>query len=138
MRGAAYSLVTIVLILIAGAVGYYIAKNNLTSTVGVPGNTQNAPAPKAQTIFQSQNATIQGTITKVEGQNISVTNVNGESGQFPVSSKVVIYKFRPGSSQASPSSELKDISINKPVLINLELTGGQYQVTSISDLATPN
>lgn len=131
---AAYSLVTIVLILVAGFVGYYVAKNNLTPEVIT--QTKTTEAPKAQTIFTTQTATIQGTISKVDGNKLSVTNLKQENGQFTVSDKVVIYKFRSGSTQASASSDLKTIETGQQVLLNLELANGAYQVVSISYLPT--
>lgn len=121
---------------VAGAVGYYIAKNNISATT--PGGlVQTAPVPETQKIFQEQSAAVQGTITKVDNQTLSVTNTTGENGQFPISPRIVVYSFRPGSTQASASSDIKTITTGKQALIKLELENGQYQVTSISYLPTP-
>lgn len=106
---------------IAGAiVGFFIAKNQLPSLTGQPDSLTND-------LYSSQTATIRGEITGMNGNNLSVTNLNSNtSGIIIASERVVITK--PGE---QPSSDLATLEMNKEVLINLELINGQYQAVSI-------
>ena len=133
MESAKYA-TTIVLVVIAAALGFLFGKQGQ-----MPGlKTQNPLSTESQTaqnsLLKSQTATFQGEITKVNGQNIDVKSDSGQTGSFPVSSKVVVYKFSSGSTQASASSDLKSIETGKSALIMLELMDGKYQVVSVSYL----
>lgn len=85
-------------------------------------------------LFRSQTATFQGEITEVNENKILVKSDSGQIGEFPVSDKVLIYKFKEGSAQASASSDLKTVETDKPVSIILELISGEYKVVSITYL----
>ena len=129
---------TIVLAFSAGIIGfalgrYYTPPPNQTLKPTEIKNEQ----PKTNPLFRSQSATFQGEITKVSGNKISVKDEKGQTGDFSVADKVVIYKFKEGVSQASVSSDLKTIDTGKQALVVLELINGQYQVVSISYLPPP-
>ena len=132
------AIATIVLALSAGIIGfalgrYYTPPPNQTLKPTEIKNEQ----PKTNPLFRSQSATFQGEITKVSGNKISVKDEKGQTGDFSVADKVVIYKFKEGVSQASVSSDLKTIDTGKQALVVLELINGQYQVVSISYLPPP-
>lgn len=95
--------------------------------------TQESEALKnSSSLFKSQTATIQGKITKVLGNIAQVESDTGAKGEFEISDKVLIYKFKGGSGTASASSDLKEIQENMQVLITLALIEGKYKIVSIS------
>lgn len=123
------------MVLSAGG-GFLVGKNTTQMKLITQPAEQNQ-LPKANPIFSSQTATIQGEITKVNGSTLSVKTSNGQTEDFPVSSKVVIYKFSGKSPQASASSDLKSVTLGERVLIQLELKDNKYQVISISAFPPP-
>lgn len=128
---------TIVLALSAGIIGFALGRYNAPQINQTLAPSTREEQPKTSPLFRSQTATFQGEITKVSGNKLSVKDDKGQTGDFPVSNKVVIYKFKAGSNQASASSDLKSIDIGKQALVILELVNGKYQVTSISYLPPP-
>ncbi len=83
-------------------------------------------------LFRSQTATFQGEITKVNKDSLDVATDAGVTGNFKLSNKVYIYKFKKGVTQATSSTDLNSIEVAKRVLIILELSKDQYKVVSIS------
>ncbi len=100
--------------------------------------TPTSPSQRANPIFETQSATVYGTITKINGSTLSVTNDRGLTGDFLIFSKVAIYtsdgtvKNKDGIAVASASSDLKTVEIGKQASLFLELINGEYQVVSIS------
>lgn len=133
MKGAA---VILVLMFVAAVGGFYAGKTTI-----LPGSpytpTQTESAVLASPVFASQTATVQGVITKVDGKIITVVGDKNMEDNFEVSDKLVIYKFTSGSPQASASSKLNSIDLNKNALIILELMENKYKVTSVSYLPPP-
>lgn len=114
------------------AVGFFIGKRSQTS-VSPPTNLPINNDTSTNSLYSSQTANIRGVITKVDGETITIKNLNNQAtGQQQVSSRILITKVsaRPDK-LASPSSDLSTIELNKEALIQLEMIGGQYQITSI-------
>lgn len=84
-------------------------------------------------IFKTQTASIEGKITDIENNTTTITNDQGQSDSFLLSTKLVIYKpEKEGSPRASASTDIKSINLNQKSLIILEMVDGKYQVVSIS------
>lgn len=128
---------TIILIVIAAVGGFLAGKQNQGGSVSLPKIQSQASQIQSNPLLKSQTATFQGTITKVSGQTIDVKSDSGQTGSFPVSARVVIYKFNGTSPQASASSDLKTIETGKQALVMLELLDNKYQVVSVSYLPPP-
>ncbi len=132
------NLVSVVLIVAAAVLGFLFGVASGSKSAYVP-----AAAPANQStisqnaIFKSQSAIFQGVITQVSGRTLAVKSDSGQTATFPVAANAVIYKFNGTSPQASSSSDLKTIDLNKQALVQLILTGNQYQVSSISYLPPP-
>ncbi len=126
-------LISAILIVIAAAGGYFFGISVSTSKTTPPADVTR-PAVTRNPIFKSQTATFQGTITKIDRSSVSLKDESGKTGIFPISAKVVIYKFTGSSRQASASSDIKTAETGKQVLVVLELKDNQYQVISISYL----
>lgn len=138
------SLLGVIIILFA----FYSFRSTLFPTT-TPVIQKPAPTSPSQdnSFFDSQSATVQGTITKITSSTVSITNDKGISGNLPISSKVLIYDYnnvtqknQEGLPIASASSDLKKVEIGKKASLFLELIDGRYQVTSISyfpSLPTP-
>lgn len=124
--------IILICLLVGGILGFAFGRMNRS----VPNYPIQPKSSQIQTnpLFKSQTATFEGEITKVEGNSLIVKDEKGQTGNLPISSKVVIYKFKPGSSLASASSDLKLIDPGKKAQVVLELIDGKYQVVSISYL----
>ncbi len=137
----ARNLVSVVLIVAAAVLGFLFGTASAGKTnysmAPAPAGSQQQSVVSQNPIFKSQSAIFQGVITQVSGKNLLVRDDKGATATLPVSSKLVIYKFNGTSPQASASSDLKSIDLNKQVLVMLELSGSQYQVTSVSYLPPP-
>lgn len=89
--------------------------------------------PQKKPIFKSQIATIEGSITEVKNNMATITNDQGQSDTFLLSTKLVIYKpEKAGSPRAISSADIKQINLNQKALIVLEMIDGNYQIVSIS------
>ena len=103
-----------------------------------------APIPTptlANAFFDAQLATIQGEIIEIKNSTILIKNGTGQLKNFPISPKAVVFQLIPGTTQATPSADLKNIETGKKVLIQLELTNNEYQVLTITylpPLVTPS
>ena len=103
------AIATIVLALSAGIIGFALGRYYTPPPNQTLKPTTQSEQLKTNPLFKSQTATFQGEISQVSGKKIAVKSDNGQTGEFPVSDKVVIYKFKEGSNQASASSDLKII-----------------------------
>lgn len=119
----------IVSLIIGGVIGFFLGK----SVVQKPPTSSTAPT-QANSLFRSQTATFQGEISKVNSDSLDVKSDSGQTGSLTLSNKVVIYKFKEGSKQATASSDLSSIETGKKVLIILEFSGGQYKQSLNSSL----
>lgn len=124
-------------LIIGGLIGYFVSsmpgfKKGAASVVQNP-FSESQPSEKTN-VFSSQSASIQGKITKLDGDRLSITNSAGVSGEFGISPNAMVFKFRNATSQASPSSDLRTVELNKNVVVNLNFENDAYLVVSISQL----
>lgn len=94
-------------------------------------NRQIAKIEKNSPLFETQIATIEGAITQVSGSQISVKDKNGKVGQFPASSKLVVFKRDPNLPVPESFNGTAHIEPDKVAKIVLELEDGQFKITSI-------
>lgn len=124
-----YVILTLILILLAGITGYYFGRYLPFSKV-TPGRETNSSSNISQ-LSVNHTATIYATIVSVDGSSITVADREGQKATMALSSSLTI--FTPSSSrEATASSDLKSIEINKEALIIAEFRNGQYKVMSIS------
>lgn len=121
------------LVLLAGIGGYSLGNvKPLSSTPNPVQTTQNALTSQ---LFQTQTATLEGQIIKINPTTVTVQNKAGKQADFPLSKKFVVYKsLKTGSFQATASSNINLVEKNKTVLVMFEYSGNKYQVISVSDL----
>lgn len=129
--------VVLVLIVVAAVGGFLVGRGGETSNQTPTTQEGQTSQVLSNPLLKSQTATFQGEITAVSGQNLEVKSDGGQTGSFPVSSRLVVYKYTVGSTQASASSELKSIETGKQALVMLELLDNKYQVVSVSYLPPP-
>lgn len=93
--------------------------------------------PAGTSLFTSQNATVEGKVTKVKGNVISVENTKGVKGDVELSKNVMISK-NTNQGIATPSSDLKNIELNKTAFISLTTNPetGNLEVNMITYMAT--
>ena len=118
----------IVILLIGGVLGFFAGRSGGQKAT----QTNTTPTTQANQLFRSQTATFQGEITKVNSGSLEVKSDSNQTGSLTLSDRVVIYKFKEGTNQATASSDLTSIETGKKVLIVLNLLGNQYKVVSIS------
>ncbi len=81
--------------------------------------------------YTSQSALIRGKVTEVKGNMLSVVNSYNVAGTVKLSQTLYINKASPGAKLAPPSSDIKDLELNKDVLITLETINNELQVTMV-------
>lgn len=81
-------------------------------------------------IFKSQTALIEGLITKVEGNTVTVS-AQGLEDKFNISSRFTVYESIKGNPSLKPAGGEKDIQIGKAAVIILEANGNKFEVVSI-------
>ena len=91
----------------------------------------NITKPMRNQLFDSQQASIHGQITAIQGKNLTVKKINNTSGTILASDRIIILKPSNSKTMASPSSSLSNIELNKDVLITLEMVNGSYEATLV-------
>lgn len=120
------------LLILGLAVGFYFGKRSqpyIESKTASNSISEN-------NLYSSQTASIRGEITKIDGETLTIKNLNNQViGQQQVSTRLIVSKgtLRPDKT-ATPSSGISSIELNKEAFIQLEMMGGRYQVTSIQYL----
>lgn len=97
-------------------------------------NYTDANTIKTSPLFQIQTAIIpEGKIIILENNILTVENDQNQKAGFPLSKKLTVYKpVKPGSSEATASSDIKAIETDRKAAIVLDFIDGQYQVSQIS------
>lgn len=114
------------------SLGFFIGKNLQMPKQFQTASTIPGDSASSSNLYTSQTASITGVITKRDGNNLTVKNLNNQSeGQVKASSRLIIAKAGSGPNTASPSSDLSKVEFNKEAFIALELIAGEYQVVSI-------
>lgn len=111
-------------------IGFLISQSGTLNKI-FPKQFNNANIVKADKIFSSQNGIINGVVTKVEGQNITIKSTSNVVGTFPLAPRFVVNKRVVGEIAPLISSEVKDIEVEKTVLIVVDAIDGQYKISSI-------
>lgn len=105
------------------------------SKISAPGLIQ-TQFPTKSPLFLEQRAIFQGKITKFDGSKVSLENKQGLKGEYALSAHPVIFKQMDSAKLATPSSDLKEIELNKEAVVVLKLEdAGGYKVTNINYLA---
>lgn len=79
-------------------------------------------------LFSSQTASIRGQITQVEGNKLTVKNLNSNvSGEVLASMRLNVIK----GGKTTPVTDFSTLELNKEVLMSLEMSGGNYQAILI-------
>ncbi len=123
-----YLLTLVVLVLISGVGGFVLGRNN-SGAISIPSTSSNS-------LYTSQTALIQGTVTKVTDKTITVKNTAGVEGTVELGSNVLISKLNTaqGGLPATPSSDLKQIELNKAAVVNLQMIDGKFKVMSVTSI----
>lgn len=105
-----------------------------STTIGTkkPGSSSlNSTSTYDQTFFDTQNASVNGKIAKIAGNNVTIENKKKGSIEAVVSPEVIITDNSTGEI-ASPSGDLKNIKLNTETFINFQFINGKFQVTNIT------
>jgi len=90
--------------------------------------------------FDSQNASVNGQITKTEGNTITIKNKNGVTKQFGIARDAVITTSNPAV-LAAPLTNPNQTELNKPVFVSFKILNNEYIISSITaviDLSSPD
>lgn len=127
-----FFIIIAVLVVVLVVAGLYVSGRLLPGSVSQV--TSIVPAG-VNSFFDSQNAMVNGEITKVTGDTITVKNKNGASRDFKVSKTALITTAQQnsgaGAMPATPSSDLKNIQIGKQAMISFTMNNGEFEVNSI-------
>lgn len=121
--------IAVVLIILAGGLGFLLGrtKQTLKPTEKIQTSVKNS-------LFVEQRAYFQGEIIKFSDGKATLKNKQGETSEFPVSARPLIYKPTNSNKSAIPSQDPKQIELNKEALIVLTVDNEGYKITSISYL----
>ncbi len=122
----------LIAIILFTAWGSFIA-GRLTSqskilNLGTPGKINN--------LFTSPRVAIRGKILKVDGNKLSVRNINNVTGNVVMAKSIFITDKDTNTAANYPSTDISKIILNRDADINLELRQGVYKVISIVFLRT--
>ena len=137
VKGNSY-LVLIAVTLLALVSGFIIG--NLSPSVIPQKNSEQAARDEGKSFYTSQTATIQGVITKVEGNKITMQNKDGVTGEVEVLDTLLVNKLDQKATSgplASGSAQINTIETNKVVLVTLKFKDGEYRAATISYLPPP-
>lgn len=121
---------------VTGFGGYYLGVSKpVPVTTNLVSQNQSGNVLSASSLFQMQTAIVQGEITKVSDNNLTVKNETGKEEVFPISKRIVIYiPLKQDPKRAAATSDVNQIELNKIKLITFEVIDGKYQVVSVADL----
>jgi len=128
------TILLVLFLLAAFAAGFFAGR--LTTRPQIT-SLSTASSSKTSPLFQSQSATTQSQVTKIDGDLITLTDSAGNSGQFPAVSNVVVSKYSGKSGVASLSAGLASIELNKSAQIIFIYKDGEFKINSISFLPSP-
>jgi hypothetical protein len=114
-------------LLVGAVLGYssnYLLSKNNPSPNSLP--TQNSQS------FVFQTASVNGIITAVSPKSITLKNTQTNQSQaFPYNDHLMITTLSKENKPATPSSDIKNIELNKDVLVNLAYEEGRYIINYI-------
>lgn len=108
-----------------GDIKFIPLQSQINNSADAPGN-----------LFSRRTAYIRGKITGVNGNKISVINLNGKTGEIVASPNILISQqnLTTGTKTASTSANLSQAELNTEVLITLEYLNSNYQAVFINYL----
>lgn len=130
-----------VAVIIVSALGGYFIGSFKASKNPIPKPTQQTlveqeASKNLNTFFSTQIATVDGVIESSDETSVTIKNNKNETRTYPIAKNVLtIYDYDDKNNQATSSSILKRIIVNKQALINLGLIDNKYQVVSITYLS---
>jgi hypothetical protein len=127
--------ILVVVALITGIVGYFLGSGKGKAAM-VSQNNYSSANSSSNPFFDTQTATLNGKITKVNGQTLTVQNNKNQTQDFMIADRIYISTVSDKGQAASPSSDLSKIQTDKKAFINLINTGGSYKVASITYVPT--
>lgn len=134
-----FGLILLAVALVFSGLGFMIG-----SAKGMP-KTQQFSGPLAATkvgqnsVIKSQFATAIGTITKADGNSLTMQASGGDTETFKLSPQLQVYQPIVASSSAKTqaSTNPSDIQLNKQTVVGLTWNGTEYLVTSVTYLQPP-
>lgn len=117
-------LIGLILITISASAGFFLGQRN-------------APKPPAFVdpltgFFNTQSATVRGTITKKEGNLLTVKNAKGITQNFNLSKDATIAFFDANKKLSTPSADLTKLELNKDAVLTLRKASGTFSVVAVS------
>lgn len=130
-----YIITVILVILLLASLTWGIFNTKLGG-VRIGSTPTQLPGNVGSGLFDFQNATFTGKITKLEGNRIWLENQRGVTGEAVLAQNLIISDMSQGG-LATPSGDLKKIQLDKNVMISFSVVDNEYQATSISYTAPP-
>lgn len=128
-------IILIVLGLISTSIiSFYLGRGFDSKPTQTSNNTPPLLTVKGAEVLQTQTASLVGKIIKIENDKLFVADKNGKVADFTVIPTVLVSKPIGGKSVASQSGGIKNLELNKDVLINLVARNGEYTITSVTYL----
>src|SRR3989338_2102374 len=87
---------------------------------------------KTSPLFIGQTATINGFVTRVKDNTLTMRDDQGQTDSFEAAPNVQIYTFRSLTKPPNTSTGLSAIKLDQKATITLQADGGVYKIVSIS------
>src|SRR5438270_116011 len=119
-------IITLIAMVISFSAGFWAAQTK---------HPNSPPISNASSLFNTQTASLQGQIIAVNGQTLTVRNSKNNTGQLILAKGFSISSYPKGVPKTS--SDIKDIELNKDVMIVLTSENGEFRITNINYLLAP-
>jgi hypothetical protein len=119
----------VVVALLTGVAGYYLGSSKGNKG---PLSSQMGASPAGNAFFDTQTATLNGKVTKVNGKTLTIQNSKNQTQDYTASDRIFITKISDKGVAASPSTDLNSVQLNQNAFVNLLLQDGSYKVVSIT------
>src|SRR3989344_9287141 len=107
-------ILTASLFILGLSLGFFAGKQSNLFQKTTPATTESSVQPNK--LFSLQTASLRGEITHIEGNRLTIKNLNNSAtGDINTSPRIRIFK----SGSTAPSSDLSSLELNKEVLISL-------------------
>jgi hypothetical protein len=128
-----FIILLLVITLVTGIVGYYLGTNRNKPLMTRQTNYSLANNfSNSNTFFDTQSATVNGKITKIDGKTLTVQNSRNQSQTFMISDRVFISTVSDKGTISSSSADLSKIKKGQNAFISLVNVGTTYKIASIT------
>lgn len=132
LRTLLFLFLLLILIVLTFAAGFFTNQYLLNKKGVLPTlSVNNLNSTQADPFFTSHTASIQGKVTNINGNKLTIENNKGVTNELKLEPNFQIYIPDPSGRMSTPSADLKLIKLNTDVSISAVSINGEFQVTTL-------